>query len=70
VPNGPYVYQQHWDLGDFVTLKSEDFGVELDVQITEVKEIYERGKIKAVPTFGKRNRNIIYDEIRRIGAVR
>jgi hypothetical protein len=70
VPNGPYVYRQHWDLGDFVTLKSEDFGVELDVQITEVKEIYERGKIRAVPTFGKRSRNIIYDEIRRIGAVR
>lgn len=70
VPNGPFVYKQHWDLGDFVTLTSEDFGVTLDVQITEVKEIYERGKIRAVPTFGKRHRNIIYDEIRKIGAVR
>jgi len=70
VPLGPYVYRQHWDLGDFVTLKSEDFGVELDVQITEVKEVYERGKIKVIPTFGKRHRNIIYDEIRQTGAVR
>lgn len=70
VPNGPYQYPDDWDLGDFVTLKSEDFGVELDVQITEVKEIYERGKIRAVPTFGKRQRNFVYDEIRKIGAVR
>lgn len=70
VPNGPYEYQKDWDLGDFVTLKSEDFGVELDVQITEVKEVYERGKIRAIPTFGKRQRNILYDEIRKIGVVR
>lgn len=70
VPNGPYVYGVDWDLGDFVTLSSADFGVELDVQITEVKEIYERGKIKAVPTFGKRHRNIVYDEIRQIGVIR
>lgn len=70
VPSGPYEYRTDWDLGDFVTLQSKEFGVELDVQITEVKEIYERGKIRAVPTFGKRHRNIIYDEIRKIGTVR
>ncbi len=69
VTAGPFTYQKDWELGDYVTIQSQKSGVELDVQITEVKEVYEKGKTDIKPTFGKRNKNAL-DEIRKIGVVR
>lgn len=69
IPSGSFKYQRDWDLGDYVTIPFKQLGLETDVQITEVKESYEKGKFSAVPTFGKRNRNIL-DEIRKTGVVR
>jgi hypothetical protein len=69
IPAGSFRYGTHWDLGDYVTIQSRRSGIETDVQITEVKESHEKGKFTAVPTFGRRNKNVL-DEIRQIGAVR
>lgn len=66
-PAGPFVYMKDWDLGDMVTIQSRTH--ERDARITEVREIYERGKVSVIPTFGKRNKSFL-DEIRRTGVVR
>lgn len=69
LPAGPFVYLRDWDLGDIVTVQSRAAGIELDTQITEVKESYEQGRADIKPTFGKRTKNVL-DEIRQIGVVR
>lgn len=69
LPAGPFQYLQDWDLGDMVTVQSQAAGVELDTQITEVKESYEQGRVDVKPTFGKRTKGLL-DDIRRIGVVR
>jgi hypothetical protein len=69
IQSGPFKYRDDWDLGDYVTIPFKRIGLVTDAQITEVKESYEKGKFSAVPTFGKRNKNIL-DEIRKIGVVR
>jgi hypothetical protein len=69
IPAGPFRYGMHWDIGDYVTLKSRVSGVEMDTQITEVRLSYEKGKADIKPIFGKRPKNVL-DEIRKIGVVR
>lgn len=69
IPAGPFKYGEHWDLGDYVTLQSRVSGVEMDTQITEVRESYEKGNIDIKPTFGRRNKYFL-DEIKQIGVVR
>lgn len=41
-----YKYEQHYNVGDEVTIQNIDWGVTLDTVITSVKEIYEPGKQK------------------------
>ena len=69
VANGPFKYLTHWDIGYRVTIASARLGVQLSTYITEVKEVYERGKYTVTPTFGPRNKNIL-DEIRTQGVIR
>lgn len=64
---GPFQYRQGWDLGDMVTIQTRSH--EMDARITEVKEVYERGKASIIPTFGARNKNAL-DEIRKREVVR
>ncbi|MBQ9007802.1 MAG: siphovirus ReqiPepy6 Gp37-like family protein [Clostridia bacterium] len=45
-------YKVHYDLGDIVTVKKRSFGMAVDLRITEIKEIYERGVMKVSPVFG------------------
>ena len=63
VSAGPFRYLEQWDHGDMVTTLSRDDEVEMDARITEVREVYERGKNTITPTLGKRNKNAL-DEIR------
>ncbi|EJW17558.1 siphovirus ReqiPepy6 Gp37-like family protein [Paenibacillus alvei] len=37
-----FQYEHDWDLGDIVTLRDDEWGVELNSRITEVREIYEQ----------------------------
>lgn len=50
--NGNFIYKEHYDIGDIVTVKKEGWGLSVDLRITELTEIYERGKTTVVPTFG------------------
>ena len=43
-------YEKDWDLGDIVTVETD--GYTEDKRITEVKEMYERGKTEIQVTFG------------------
>jgi hypothetical protein len=47
-----FVYKQHYDLGDVVTVKKKEWGITVDQRITEIREIYEYGGRKLEPTFG------------------
>ena len=51
-PDGNFKYKEHYDLGDIVTLKKESWGLSVDLRITGITEIYERGRAAIVPTFG------------------
>lgn len=55
-------YIKEWDLGDWVKVSSGVlWGKEIiaQKQITEVREVYENGKISIVPTFGKKQKSIL-----------
>lgn len=69
LPNKSFEYLINWDIGSIVTIESKRLGISQNQKITAVKEIYERGKIEVIPTFGKRNSNII-DEIRKSEVIR
>lgn len=45
-------YKVHYDLGDVVTIRTEEWGLEWDARITEVNEIYESGGMTLDLTFG------------------
>ena len=45
-------YKTHYNLGDIVTVRKKRFGIQIDLRITEIKEIYERGIMKVSPVFG------------------
>lgn len=51
-PEVNFKYKEDYDLGDIVTVKKEKWGLYMDQRITEIQEIYERGKMYVVPTFG------------------
>lgn len=52
VPDGNFAYRTDFDLGDIVTVRKEDWGISVDLRITEIQEIYENGEIRISPTFG------------------
>lgn len=60
---GGLLYERDYDLGDIVTLQNKDWGVTLDARITEVKEIYESGKLQVDVTFGN-DRPTLIDKIK------
>ena len=43
-------YEKDWDLGDIVTIETERY--KEDKRITEIREVYERGKKEIQVTFG------------------
>jgi hypothetical protein len=52
IPDNTFVYEQDYDLGDFVTAQSRKWNITMDAQIIEVKEIYETDGVKLEVTFG------------------
>jgi len=52
IPNVSFVYKTDYDIGDTVTVVSRRWGIQMDAQITELKEIYELGKNSLEITVG------------------
>ena len=52
-PTGPFEYEKDWDVGDIVTVQNKDWGLTMDVRITEVEEVYEASGFKLNVAFGK-----------------
>lgn len=50
--NGNLTYGVDYDLGDIVTVQNTRWGITLDAQIEEVREVYEDGKMNIEITFG------------------
>lgn len=45
-------YKTDYDLGDIVTVRKANWGIDLNMRITEISEVYEQGQTKIVPTLG------------------
>jgi hypothetical protein len=58
-PLRPFIYGVDYDLGDTVTAISKKWGVTMDTQITEVKEVYEADGNSIEPTFGTSTPSLI-----------
>ena len=52
VPTGNFEYIRDYDLGDIVTVRRKPYGIQANLRITELTEIYEHGKMNVSPTFG------------------
>lgn len=50
--DGNFVYKRHYDLGDIVTIRKENWNIEANLRLTEITEVYEYGAMKVQPTFG------------------
>lgn len=59
----PFIYEKDYDLGDIVTVQNKDWGVTMDVRITEIKEIYEEEGFNIEATFGN-DRPTLIDKIK------
>lgn len=53
-PAGNFSYPTDYDLGDRVTVRMPEYGIETEERITEVNEVYESGAYKIELTFGTR----------------
>ena len=49
---GPFEYEEDWDMGDIVTVEDRGLGLTLDSPIPEVKETYEASGYILEATFG------------------
>lgn len=45
-------YRKYWDLGDIVNIKKESWNISQRQRITEVEEVFEKGKYNVIPTYG------------------
>lgn len=52
IPTGNFEYKKDYDLGDIVTIKKLDWGLNTTQRITEIQEVYEHGSANIVPVFG------------------
>ena len=50
--NANFVYGTNYDLGDIVTVRKKGWGIAVDLRITEIEEVYEKGKMEIYPVFG------------------
>ena len=55
-PDGNFKYLTDYDLGDIVTIRRPEWGIERDERITEINEVYENGIFKIESTFGTKAR--------------
>ncbi len=65
IPDNTFIYEIDYDLGDIVTAQSKKWGITMDAQIIELKEIYENTGSALEATFGS-NIPTILDKIKRV----
>jgi len=51
-------YRVKWNLGDYVNVVYEEWGISTEEQITEVEEIHEGVSYQVIPTFGTKTQDI------------
>lgn len=51
-PDINFLYKVNYDLGDIVTVRKKNWGIEINQRITEILEVYEDGGMYIVPTLG------------------
>lgn len=59
IPDNTFLYEKDYDLGDIVTAQSRKWGITMDCQIAELKEIYETGGNSLEVTFGTNIPNLL-----------
>lgn len=64
IPDNTFIYEQNYDLGDYITAQDKKLGVVLDAQIIELVEIYESSAFSLEGTFGA-NIPTLVDKINR-----
>lgn len=47
-----FIYKEHYDIGDIVTVRKKSWGVNLSKRITEIKEVYENGGVRLAIVLG------------------
>ena len=52
-PHGNLIYRKDYDLGDRVTCVNKDWGVKINVRITEITEVYQKNEENIEITFGE-----------------
>lgn len=52
---GSFDYGRDYEVGDIITIRNDQLGIQQDHRVTEVSQIYERGKYQVEPTFGDAN---------------
>ena len=52
IPSGNFEYKTDYDLGDVVSIRKSDWGLNTTLRITEIQEVYEHGNATIVPVFG------------------
>lgn len=50
---GTLIYKQDYDLGDIVTIENTKWGKRINVQITEITEVYDDNGMQITPIFGQ-----------------
>jgi len=56
---GPFIYERDWDLGDKVTIKNEKWGVQKNIIITGITEIYQGNELNINVEFGDNSTTLI-----------
>lgn len=51
-------YKKRWDLGDRITIYSDDLGVQMDAYVTEIQETLSDSGYSVTPTFGSKSKTI------------
>lgn len=52
IPNSTFIYEKDYDLGDYITAQSRKWGITMNAQIIELREIYEVSGNSLEATFG------------------
>lgn len=65
IPYGSFIYEQDYDLGDFITAQDRKLNITMDAEIIEIKEIYEVNGFSLEATFGT-NIPTILDKIKKM----
>ncbi len=49
----PFIYEEHFDLGDVVTIQNKDWGITMDTRIVGATEVYDDDGFRLMLTFGE-----------------